>query len=150
MHPSSWRAIQSWARLNSAIARFDIELRRRHGVTALQLAVLRSLPVGEPVPLSTLREKLHLHPATLGQAVDELFRRRLVSVTKDPGDRRAKLVSLKPKGRALIAVAPLAGPDRLREIDAPHRVGQLALALEDAITLFGLAWWAPPPQTEGP
>lgn len=143
MHPSSWRAIKSWARLNSAIARFDVSLRRKHGVTALQLAVLRSLPVGQPVPLSELRERLHLHPATLGQAVEELFRRRLVSVAKDPQDRRAKRVSLKPKGRALIAIAPLAGPDRLREIDAPHRVGQLAQALEDAVTLFGLAWWAP-------
>jgi DNA-binding MarR family transcriptional regulator len=146
MHPSSWRAIQSWARLNSAIARFDVSLRQRHGVTALQLAVLRSLPVGDSVALSTLRELLHLHPATLGQAVDELFRRRLVSVTKDPADRRAKRIALKPKGRALIAIAPLAGPDRLREIDAPQRVGQLALALDDAITLFGLAWWAPPPE----
>jgi len=144
MHPTSWRAIQGWARLNSAIARFDISLRRKHGVTALQLAVLRSLSVAEPTPLASLRERLHLHPATLGQAVDELVRRRLCGIGRDPLDKRAKRVTLKPKGRALIAVAPLAGPDRLREIDAPQRVAQLAAALEDALTLFGLSWWAPP------
>jgi DNA-binding MarR family transcriptional regulator len=96
------------------------------------------------LPLAALRKALVMHPATLGQSIDELRRMELVTVRTDPSDRRARLVGLTDQGRALLADAPLAGPVRLREVDHDvARLDRLKLALGDAIELFGLETWDP-------
>jgi hypothetical protein len=47
-------------------------------------------------------------------------------------------------GMALIADAPLTGPVRLRDMTVePVRLERLAIALDDAIDLFGITRWAP-------
>lgn len=144
MQQQALSAIVAWVRLERAIDAFNAELKKRHGVTGLQMAVLRICAERPQLPLAALRKALVMHPATLGQSIDELRRMELVTVRTDPNDKRARLVGLTDKGRALLAEAPLAGPVRLREVDHDvARLDRLKLALGDAIDLFGLGDWDP-------
>jgi DNA-binding MarR family transcriptional regulator len=132
-------ALVAWVRLDQAIQSFNQTLRRQFGITGLQLSVLRLLGERRALPLAALRKSLVMHPATLGQAIDELRVMGLVTVSRDERDRRARNVALTNKGRELVARAPLAGPNRLREIEAdPARLDALRAAFEDAIDLFDL------------
>lgn len=144
MQQQALSAIVAWVRLERATEAFNADLKQRFGITGLQLAVLRICAERPQLPLAALRKALVMHPATLGQSIDELRRMNLVTVRTDPRDRRARLVGLTEAGAALLAKAPLAGPTRLREVDHDvARLDRLKLALEDAVELFGLDDWAP-------
>lgn len=144
MQQQALSAIVSWVRLERAIDAFHLDLKKRFGLTGLQLSVLRICAERPQLPLVALRKALVMHPATLGQSIDELRRMELVTVRTDPSDKRARLVALTEKGKALLADAPLAGPIRLREVDHEvPRLDRLKLALDDAIEMFGLGDWDP-------
>jgi DNA-binding MarR family transcriptional regulator len=144
MQQQALSAIVAWVRLERAMDTFNLTLKQTFGITGLQLAILRILAERPALPLAALRKALVMHPATLGQAVDELRVKGLCIVRTNPEDRRARLVALTPEGERLLAEAPLAGPVRLRQVKvAPARLDRLAAALEDAIELFGLTDWAP-------
>jgi DNA-binding MarR family transcriptional regulator len=133
-------AIRSWTRLDQAIAAFNRQTEQQHGVTGAQLAILRLVAEwGPQVRLAELRERLVMHPATLGQLLDRVAARGLVGLDADTADRRRRLVELTQAGRRVVEQAPLAGPVRLRQVAAdPRRLRRLATALDDAIVLFGL------------
>jgi len=132
----------AWVRLQRAVDLFEAELKARHGITGLQLAVLRILGERPQLPLAALRKALVMHPATLGQAIDGLRRKDLCQVRRNPDDRRARDIAITPEGARIAEQAPLAGAVRLREINHdPARLDRLAAALEDAIDLFGLEPW---------
>lgn len=134
----------AWLRLERAAAAFQLDLKRRFGITGLQLSVLHILSERPQIPLAALRKALVMHAATLGQSIDEMRRMGLVSVRSDPRDRRARLVALTEAGTDLLAQAPLAGPARLRQIETdPARLERLTEALGDALDLFGLDPWTP-------
>jgi DNA-binding MarR family transcriptional regulator len=137
-------AIVAWVRLEQAFDNLAVELKQRFGLTRLQLSVLQILRERPQLPLAALRKALVMHPATLGQAIDKLRIRGLVTVRRDPEDKRSRIVALTPEGAALIEDAPLTGAVRLRDINVePMRLQRLAVALEDAVDLFGLDGWAP-------
>lgn len=137
-------AIRAWTRLDHTIAAFNRELERTQGVTGAQLAILRLVAEWGPVvQLAELRERLVMHPATLGQLLDRLAARGMVDLFTDAADRRRRTLQLTAKGQRVIDEAPLAGPVRLRHVAAePWRLGRLAEALDDAIVLFGLEEYA--------
>jgi DNA-binding MarR family transcriptional regulator len=138
------RAIRSWLRLERAFAAFNRELRATVGLTGAQRAMLRIVAEVGPTTLAGLRGRLRLHPATLGQLVDRLRDKSLVALSTDPTDARRRVVELTDEGRRALRQAPLAGPVRLRSVEAdPDRLATLANALDDAIELFGLQRWAP-------
>ncbi|MBK8084663.1 MAG: MarR family transcriptional regulator [Devosia sp.] len=144
MQQQALSALVAWVRLERAMEAFSAELRTRHGITALQHAVLVTCSERPQLPLAALRKTLVAHPATLGQAIDELRRKELVTVRTDPKDRRARLVGLTDKGVAVLAEVPLAGPVRLRQVDSEvARLDALKRVLEDAVDLFGLDPWLP-------
>jgi DNA-binding MarR family transcriptional regulator len=149
MQQQALSAIVAWVRLDSAIQSFNQTLRKQFGITGLQLAVLRTLGERPQLPLAALRKSLVMHPATLGQSIDELRVMGLCTVTRDARDKRARIVAMTDKGRELMARAPLAGPVRLREIETePARLDALRNAFTDAVELFGLADHVPG-KTEG-
>ena len=149
MQQQALSAIVAWVRLDAAIQSFNNALRRDFGITGLQLAVLRILGERPALPLAALRKSLVMHPATLGQSIDELRVMELATVTRDARDKRARIVAITDKGRELMARAPLAGPVRLREIDAdPSRLDALKAAFDDSVELFGLTDYLPK-KTEG-
>lgn len=142
MQQQALSAIVAWVRLDRAVELFNAELKQRHGITGLQLAVLRILGERPQLPLAALRKALVMHPATLGQAIDGLRRKGLCQVRRNPVDKRARDIAITPEGEAVVAAAPLAGPVRLREVNHdPARLDRLAAALEDAVDLFGLGQW---------
>ena len=139
MQQQALSAIVAWVRLDAAIQGFNQTLRKEFGITGLQLAVLRILGERPSLPLAALRKSLVMHPATLGQSIDELRVMELVTVTRDQRDKRARIVALTDKGRELMARAPIAGPVRLRAMDHDvQKLDRLKAAFEDAIGLFGL------------
>jgi DNA-binding MarR family transcriptional regulator len=142
--PEAVSAIQAWVRLDQAIAAFNRELDRHHGVTGAQLAILRLLTEwGPEIRLADLRSRLAVHPATLGQLLDRLAVRGLVDMTADPTDRRRRVVRLSDLGIRVVKDAPLAGPVRLRQVpEDPRRLRRLERALTDAVVLFGLEEYA--------
>lgn len=149
MQQQALSAIVAWVRLDSAIQSFNQTLRKEFGITGLQLAVLRILGERPQLPLAALRKSLVMHPATLGQSIDELRVMGLCTVTRDARDKRARIVAMTDKGRELMTRAPLAGPVRLREIETePARLDALRNAFTDAVDLFGLADYVPG-KTEG-
>ena len=149
MQQQALSAIVAWVRLDAAIQNFNQQLRKEYGITGLQLAVLRILGERPALPLAALRKTLVMHPATLGQSIDELRTLGLCTVERDSRDKRARVVAITDKGKDLMARAPVAGPVRLRELDHdPARLDRLKLAFEDAIDLFGLADHLPD-KTEG-
>lgn len=135
-------AIRAWTRLDQAIVAFNRFLEREYGVTGAQLAVLRLVhewAAGDSVSLAAMRERLVMHPATLGQLLDRLAARGLVTLRSDPADRRRRLVRLTDTGARLMAEAPVGGPVRLRYVEADRRrLRRLKAALDDAVVLFGL------------
>ena len=149
MQQQALSAIVAWVRLDAAIQNFNQQLRKEFGITGLQLAVLRILGERPALPLAALRKTLVMHPATLGQSIDELRAAGLCTVERDSRDKRARVVAITDKGNELMARAPVAGPVRLREFDHdPARLDRLKLAFEDAIDLFGLGDHLPK-KTEG-
>jgi DNA-binding MarR family transcriptional regulator len=149
MQQQALSAIVAWVRLDAAIQSFNQTLRKDFGITGLQLAVLRILGERPALPLAALRKSLVMHPATLGQSIDELRGMELVTVTRDPRDKRARQVAITDKGRELMARAPVAGPVRLRETENdPARLDRMKQAFDDAIELFGLTDHVPRPAGE--
>ena len=144
MQQQALAAIVAWVRLDRAMENFNLMVRKEFGITGLQLSILRILAERPALPLAALRKALVMHPATLGQAVDELRVLGFCLVRTNPDDRRARLVALTPAGEALLSRAPLAGPIRLRQVAADGRqLEQLAASLETAIDLFALQPWVP-------
>jgi len=144
MQQQALSTMVAWVRLERAMDAFQADMKKRFGLTGLQLSVLRICAERPQLPLAALRKALVMHPATLGQSIDELRRMDLVTVRTDPNDKRARLVGLTDKGKALLADTPLAGPVRLREVDHEvARLDRLKLALDDAIEMFGLSAWDP-------
>lgn len=139
MQQQALSAIVAWVRLDAAIQNFNQSLRKEFGITGLQLGVLRILGERPSIPLAALRKSLVMHPATLGQSIDELRQMELCTVTRSERDKRARLVAITDKGRELMARAPVAGPVRLRAMDHDvAKLDRLKAAFEDAIEMFGL------------
>jgi DNA-binding MarR family transcriptional regulator len=139
MQQQALSAIVAWVRLEAAIQNFNQSLRKQFGITGLQLEVLRILGERPALPLAALRKSLVMHPATLGQSIDELRVMGFCTVTRDPRDKRARQVAITPAGVELMARAPVAGPVRLRAMDHDvAKLDRLKAAFDDAVEMFGL------------
>src|SRR3954471_22882238 len=139
MQQQALSAIVAWVRLDAAIQNFNQNLRKEFGITGLQLGVLRILGERPTIPLAALRKSLVMHPATLGQSIDELRVLGLCTVDRDPRDKRARVIAITDKGKELMARAPVAGPIRLRAMDHDvAKLDRLRVAFDDAVDMFGL------------
>lgn len=114
--------------------RFDAAL-KPCGLTSGQFSLMVALNRPDPPRLSQLATFLAMDRTTLTAALKPLARRGLVNADPDPGDRRARRLSLTEAGRDLLVEAlPLwrAAHDALDAglgpQDAPLRSGLAALA----------------------
>jgi DNA-binding MarR family transcriptional regulator len=83
----------------------DAEL-RRYGLTLSQRDVLLTLWDEGPLDQRSLRDRLGLEQSSVSRLVDGLVRRGWVRVEADAADRRVRLASLTPEGRALLQHTP--------------------------------------------
>ena len=105
------RAARSLAR------RFD-EALRPVGLTNGQFSLLMSLNRPEPAGMASIATLLAMDRTTLTAALKPLERRGLVTVVKDPCDRRSRRLSLTPEGKTLLASAVPIWEQTHREVEA--------------------------------
>ena len=109
--------------------RFDRALRPA-GLTNGQFSLLMSLNRPEPAEMRNVASLLGMDRTTLTAALKPLQRRRLLKMTVDPADRRARVMTLTPEGRRVLvraipiwrkthaaveALLSAGDPDRLRK-----------------------------------
>jgi DNA-binding MarR family transcriptional regulator len=88
-----------------ALARhFDVALRPL-GLTNGQFSLMMSLNRPEPPPMGPVAALLAMDQTTLTAALKPLQRRGWVAVTPNPKDRRGRLLSLTPEGKAILSAA---------------------------------------------
>ena len=73
-----------------------------HGLTELQIRVLRYLYRSGPTPIGVLAGYLANDPSTLTTFVDRLEQREFVERRNDPDDRRVKLIALTESGERTV------------------------------------------------
>jgi DNA-binding MarR family transcriptional regulator len=84
--------------------RFDDELRTL-GLTNGQFSLMMSLNRPEPPGMAAVASLLAMDRTTLTAALKPLQRRGLLKISRDPADRRGRLMTLTPKGRRSLARA---------------------------------------------
>ncbi len=88
-----------------ALARLFDDALRPVGLTNGQFSLLMSLNRPEPPPMGPVASLLAMDQTTLTAALKPLQRRGWVVVTPNPRDRRGRLLSLTPEGKAVLASA---------------------------------------------
>ena len=72
------------------------------GLSMPQFSILMNLNYRHPCGISDIGEHMEISAAAASQLVEKLFQSGLLERAEDPHDRRAKLLTLSDKGRALI------------------------------------------------
>ena len=85
-----------------ALARHFDEAFRPLNLTNGQFSLLMSLNRPNPAPMGAVSEFLAMDRTTLTAALKPLVRRKLIRITKDPDDARARLIQLTPAGKKLL------------------------------------------------
>ena len=101
-----------------ALARRFDEALRPVGLTNGQFSLLMSLNRPEPAGMASVATLLAIDRTTLTAALKPLERRGLVTVAKDPVDRRSRRLSLTPEGKTLLASAVPVWEQTHREVEA--------------------------------
>lgn len=88
-----------------ALARRFDEALRPLGLTNGQFSLMMSLNRPQPAPMGPVATLLAIDQTTLTAALKPLERRGWVTILPNPRDRRARLLSLTPSGKAVLAAA---------------------------------------------
>ncbi len=88
-----------------SLARYFDEALRPLDLTNGQFSLLMSLNRPVPPSMGSVASLLAMDRTTLTAALKPLTRRRLVALAVDPADKRARLMTLTPSGRNLLARA---------------------------------------------
>ena len=106
------------------------------GIDDTDFRILEALLNKGPLPVNTIGPKMHLTPGSISTAVDRLIDRSLVSRVESPEDRRVRIVSLTPKGKALIAPIFRKHAEEIRKVFADASPKELR-ALETTLKKIG-------------
>ena len=88
-----------------ALARLFDDALRPVGLTNGQFSLMMSLNRPEPAPMGPVATLLAMDQTTLTAALKPLQRRGWVNVTQNAKDKRRRLLSLTPEGKAVLAAA---------------------------------------------
>jgi DNA-binding MarR family transcriptional regulator len=87
------------ARLNDALAPYELSFSRYEALMLLFLSRRGSLPLGK------IGSRLQVHPTSVTSLIDGLERRGYATRSPHPTDRRATLATITPEGRRVAAAA---------------------------------------------
>jgi len=97
----------------------------RHGLGGAQLFVLRQIAEHPGASVNEVAALTFTHQSTVSVLIQHLVRRRLVTRTEAPSDRRRQCLALTAKGRAFVRRTPAAIQDQLiaalASVPAPDR-----------------------------
>ena len=103
---------------------------QQFGLSAAQLFVLQKLAEGEAASLNELAERTLTHQSSVSVVVTRLVKAGLVARVASRKDARRIVLSLTPRGRALLGKTPQAAQERLIDaIKALPGVGRRQLAI---------------------
>lgn len=100
--PRLWLVL---ARSYRALAQAAERSIRDTGLGLTDFAALEALLHKGPLTITEIQSKVPLALGSMTAAVDRLEKKRLILRTPSPADRRAKILKLSPKGRALVDAA---------------------------------------------
>ena len=106
------------------------------GIDDTDFRILEALLNKGPSPVNTIGPKVHLTPGSISVAIDRLLDRCLVSRVESTEDRRIRMVSLTPKGKALIAPIFRRHAEEIRKVFADASPKELR-ALETTLKKIG-------------
>ncbi|MBO9606446.1 MAG: MarR family transcriptional regulator [Paenibacillaceae bacterium] len=92
---------QTYREINQAFFQVMSKAARQHGITPLQLIVLRLLNEYPSCSLTRLAENLNLGNSTTSGIIDRMVRAELVTRERTETDRRAMTLTLTEKGKRL-------------------------------------------------
>ena len=125
-----WMFFSALRRIGRNLDIYSRELDREFGLTLPQLDVLWAVDLLGDVPIGQVAERVHLSKPTLTSITDRLVAHELIERIRSDEDKRRVIVSLTPKGRALLAENPQPFSERfltsLREMDEWQRTHLLA------------------------
>ncbi len=98
--PKVWTVL---SKCHHAIAKFVERSVAAQGLCLSDFMVLEALLHKGPLTISAVGEKVLLASASMTSAIDRLDGRGLVTRSYSKADRRIRLISLTPKGKAMIA-----------------------------------------------
>jgi DNA-binding MarR family transcriptional regulator len=101
-----------------ALARRFDEALRPVGLTNGQFSLMMSLNRPEPPGIGSVATLLAMDRTTLTAALKPLERRGLITVARDPSDRRSRLLSLTPEGNTVLASALPVWEQTHRDVEA--------------------------------
>jgi len=101
-----------------ALARRFDEALRPHGLTNGQFSLLMSLNRPEPAGMASVASLLAMDRTTLTAALKPLERRGLVTISRDPSDRRGRRLKLTSAGESLLASAVPVWEQTHRDIES--------------------------------
>ncbi|QFY59409.1 MarR family transcriptional regulator [Rhizobium grahamii] len=118
-----------------ALARLFDDALRPIGLTNGQFSLMMSLNRPEPPPMGPVANLLAMDQTTLTAALKPLERKGWVLVTANPRDRRRKLLTLTPEGRAVLAAALPIWVSTHARLEAKLPEGDAGRLRRDLVTL---------------
>lgn len=128
MKKNSSEAMHVWLvmlKASRAIGRYTTAETQAAGLGESEFRVLEVLLHRGPLPVNTIGPKVDLTPASISEAVDRLYGKGYVSRVESPEDRRVRIVSLTPKGKALIVPAFAKRAAALKKVFSEFSAGEL-------------------------
>ncbi|UKS25680.1 MarR family transcriptional regulator [Paenibacillus sp. HWE-109] len=92
---------QAYREVNQAFFQVMAKVAQKHGLTPLQLIVLRILKEFPDIKLMELSEKLNLGNSTTSGIVDRMVKAGIITRERTESDRRAMTLKLSDKGTTL-------------------------------------------------
>jgi DNA-binding MarR family transcriptional regulator len=105
------------------------------GVKATQRAILAEIERSEPTTVGGLAEALVMDSGALAHTLKPLERDGLVAVATDPEDRRNRMITLTPRGRAKLAETDALWAKAQRGFEAAFGRGE-SESLREALRLL--------------
>ncbi|HEY4157694.1 MAG TPA: MarR family winged helix-turn-helix transcriptional regulator [Polyangiaceae bacterium] len=134
------RILDNLRRIVRALRTSARDVERQLGIGGAQLFVLSELAAEPGISIRRLSERTLTDPSSASVVAARLVARRLVARRRDRQDARRSVLSLTPRGRALLARAP--EPFQVRLVSALRglpgaRLRRLDLALTELVRVAG-------------
>jgi len=97
------RTLVILSRATQTIHRQEVKTIQDAGLTVSQFGVLEVLYHKGPLRISTITEKILSTGGNMTVVINNLVKDKLITKSKDPGDKRATIVKLTRKGKTLMS-----------------------------------------------
>lgn len=115
-----------------------MHIAEKHNLTVMQMYTLCLLESDNSIPMNSLSYMLNCDASNVTGLVDKLFQSKFIKREENPNDRRAKMITLTPKGAKLCekfaeALASYAPPS-LQNLSEKDKQQLLALLTKTSLT----------------